>query len=61
MTINFGTIAIAGAYLGTNEVSRMYFGDILVYGELPVTTLEHTQHINEVLDETSTTEITDEY
>lgn len=54
MTINFGITAIAGAYLGTNEVSRMYLGDTLVYGELPATTLE-------VSDETSTTKITDEY
>ena len=48
MTINSGTTTIAGAYLGTSEVSRMYLGDVLVYGELPTTTWERRYYQNGV-------------
>lgn len=49
MTINLGNGAITGAYLGSNEVSRMYLGDVLVYGELPTTTWERLYYQNGVL------------
>lgn len=57
MTINFGTAAIAGAYLGTSEVTRMYLGDVLVYGELPTTTWKYTNYVNGVSTFTNTAQI----
>lgn len=59
MTINFGTAAIAGAYLGTSEVTRMYLGDVLVYGELLTTTWDFPSYNNGILDITSTAQIAD--
>lgn len=59
MTINFGTVAIAGAYLGTSEVTRMYLGDVLVYGELPTTTWEYSNYTNGILTSASTKQIAD--
>ena len=59
MTINFGTATIAGAYLGTSEVTRMYLGDVLVYGELPTTTWEYTNYSNGILTPTNTVQIAD--
>ena len=59
MTINFGTAAIAGAYLGTSEVSRMYLGDVLVYGELPTITWERPDYSNGILASTNTVQIAD--
>lgn len=59
MTINFGTATIAGAYLGTSEVTRMYLGDVLVYGELPTTTWEYTNYSNGIIGTTNTVQIAD--
>lgn len=59
MTINFGTAAIAGAYLGTSEVTRMYLGDVLVYGELSTTTWNFSSYSNGILVITDTAQIAD--
>lgn len=59
MTINFGTVAIAGAYLGISEVTRMYLGDVLVYGELPTTTWKFTNYTKGLPMSASTEQIAD--
>lgn len=59
MTINLGNGAIAGAYLGSNEVSRMYLGDVLVYGELPTTTWERRYYRNGATIDVTNFELTD--
>lgn len=59
MTINLGNTIIAGAYLGSNKVSRMYLGDVLVYGELPTTTREKLEYNNGIETGGSTAEIPD--
>lgn len=59
MTINSGTTTIAGAYLGTSEVSRIYLGDVLVYGELPTTTWERYYYQNGVTMDVTNFEIAD--
>lgn len=59
MTINFGNAAIAGAYLGSSKISRMYLGDVLVYGELPTTTWEQLDYTNGINTSSLTAEILD--
>ena len=59
MTINLGNVTIAGAYLGSNEVSRMYLGDVLVYGELPTTTWEIRYYQNGVTIDVTNFELAD--
>ena len=59
MTINLGNVTIASAYLGTSEVSRMYLGDVLVYGELPTTTWERRYYQNGVTMDIVNFEIAD--
>lgn len=59
MTINLGSTAIAGAYLGSSEVSRIYLGDVLVYGELPTTTWKKLDYSNGINTSTQTVEIPD--
>lgn len=59
MTINLGNSAITGAYLGSNEVSRMYLGDVLVYGELPTTTWERRYYQNGVTVDVTNFEMAD--
>ena len=59
MTINLGNGTIAGAYLGSNEVSRMYIGDVLVYGELPTTTWERRYYQNGVTIDVRNVELAD--
>lgn len=59
MTINLGNVTIAGAYLGSNEVSRMYLGDVLVYGELPTTTWERRYYQNGVTVDVTNFEMAD--
>ena len=59
MTINLGNVTITGAYLGNNEIPRMYIGDVLVYGELPTTTWERLYYQNGVIVDSTNVELAD--